>query len=359
VRSAVERAGIDGKKIEQIFMGCVLPAGLGQAPARQAALGAGLPLAVQATTVNKMCGSGMQAAIMAHDAIRSGSADVVFAGGMESMTRAPYLMTKHRGGARIGHDILFDSLYCDGLEDTSEPGKLMGHFAEDVAKLNQITREEQDLYAAESLMRAKRTADEGWFAMEIAGVMVDGRSGAKSITRDEHPDKVDVAKIPALKPAFVPDGTITAASSSVISDGAAGFVVCRRSVAEREGLTAKAEIVGHAAYAGAARDFATAPVHAVTRLLKKLGWSVTDVDLFEINEAFALVPMIAMRELSIPHDRMNIWGGACALGHPVGASGARIIVTLMSAMRVRGARRGVASLCLAGGEAVAVALEFS
>jgi acetyl-CoA C-acetyltransferase len=358
MRASVERTHIAAGKIEQVFIGCVLPAGLGQSPARQSALGAGLPLTVQATTVNKMCGSGMQAAIFAYDTVRSGSADIVFAGGMESMTRVPYLMAKHRGGARIGHDVLLDGLYRDGLEDTYESGMLMGHFAEDTAKSYQFSREEQDAYAIASLTRAKHAADAGWFEPEIAAITTAQHGSEKRVARDEHFDKVDVAKIPSLRPAFAPDGTITPASSSAISDGAAGFLVCRQSAAEREDLVIQAEIVGHAAYAGAAREFSTAPGHAVSRLLDRIGWRIADVDLFEVNEAFAVVPMITMRDLGIAHDRMNVWGGACALGHPVGASGARIMVTLLSALQRQGARRGVASLCLAGGEAVAIALEI-
>ena len=357
VKAALERAGVRGEQIDQIIMGCVLPAGLGQAPARQAALGAGLPLSVTATTVNKMCGSGMQAAIMAFDALAAGSSDIVVAGGMESMSGAPYLLAKHRAGARIGHDTVSDSMYLDGLEDAYSPGKLMGVFAEEAAAAYQFSREAQDAYAVESLTRARRAVETGAFKREIAAVEVSTRKGTEVVDTDEAPLKADLAKIPTLKPAFSRDGTVTAANSSSISDGAAALVITRASVAERLGLTVVARIVAHAAHAHEPGLFTTAPVPAIQKVLAKAGWSVGDVDLFEVNEAFAVVAMIAMKELAIPHDRINVNGGACALGHPIGASGARILATLLSALEARGAKRGVASLCIGGGEATAMAVE--
>ncbi|MDB5431125.1 MAG: acetyl-CoA C-acyltransferase [Caulobacter sp.] len=358
VKAALERAGIAGDAVEQIFMGCVLPAGLGQAPARQAALGAGLPLSVQATTVNKMCGSGMQAAIMAHDALAAGQADVIVAGGMESMTGAPYLMTKHRGGARIGHDTISDSMYLDGLEDAYTPGKLMGAFAEETAAAYQFTREDQDAYAIESLSRAVKAIQSGAFVGEIASVTVKGRKGDVVVDQDEQPLKADPAKIPTLRPAFSKEGTITAANASSISDGAAALVITRASVAEKLGMTVVARIVSHAAHAHESGLFTTAPVPAMHKALAKAGWSVGDVDLFEINEAFAVVPMIALREMGFDRDRLNVNGGATALGHPIGASGARILATLLAALQARGGRRGLASLCIGGGEATAMAVEL-
>ena len=358
VKAAVERAKVSPDKIEQIFMGCVLPAGLGQAPARQAAIGAGLPLSVEATTVNKMCGSGMQAAIMAHDALAAGQADVIVAGGMESMTNAPYLMAKHRGGARIGHDVISDSMYLDGLEDAYTPGKLMGAFAEDSAREYQLTREAQDAYAIESLARAKHAIESGAFDREVVPVEIVGRKGTDTVSKDEQPLKADPAKIPTLKPAFAKDGTITAANASSISDGAAALVMTRESVAKRLGLPIVARVAAHAAHAHEPALFTTAPVPAMQKALKKAGWSVDDVDLFEVNEAFAVVAMIAMRELDIPHDKLNVNGGACALGHPIGASGARILATLLSALEARGKKRGLASLCIGGGEATAMAVEL-
>ena len=357
VKAALERAGVRGEQIDQIIMGCVLPAGLGQAPARQAALGAGLPLSVTATTVNKMCGSGMQAAIMAFDALAAGSSDLVVVGGMESMSGAPYLLAKHRAGARIGHDTVSDSMYLDGLEDAYSPGKLMGVFAEEAAAAYQFSREAQDAYAVESLTRARRAVETGAFKREIAAVEVSTRKGTEVVDTDEAPLKADLAKIPTLKPAFSRDGTVTAANSSSISDGAAALVITRASVAERLGLTVVARIVAHAAHAHEPGLFTTAPVPAIQKVLAKAGWSVGDVDLFEVNEAFAVVAMIAMKELAIPHDRINVNGGACALGHPIGASGARILATLLSALEARGAKRGVASLCIGGGEATAMAVE--
>ncbi len=358
VKAALERSGAEAGDVEQILMGCVLPAGLGQAPARQAGLGAGLPLSVEATTVNKMCGSGMQAAIMAHDLLAAGSADIVVAGGMESMTGAPYLMAKHRGGARIGHDVISDSMYLDGLEDAYTPGKLMGAFAEETARSYQFTREQQDAYAIESLARAKRAVEDGSFEREIIAVEVTTRKGTETVSRDEQPLKADPAKIPTLKPAFAKDGTITAANASSISDGAAALVMTRESVAKARGLKIVARVVAHAAHAHEPGLFTTAPVPAMRKALKKAGWTVADVDLFEVNEAFAVVPMIAMQELGIPHDKLNVNGGACALGHPIGASGARVIATLLSALEARGKTRGLASLCIGGGEATAMAVEL-
>lgn len=358
VKAALERAGLDADKVEQIFMGCVLPAGLGQAPARQAGVGAGLPLHVEATTVNKMCGSGMQAAIMAHDALAAGSAEVIVAGGMESMTNAPYVMAKHRGGARIGHDVISDSMYLDGLEDAYTPGKLMGAFAEDTARQYQFTREDMDAYAIESLSRARKAVESGAFEREIVPVEVKTRKGAETVSQDEQPLKADPAKIPTLRPAFAKDGAITAANASSISDGAAALVMMRESTAKSLGLKVVARVVAHAAHAHEPDQFTTAPVPAMRKALKKAGWTVDDVDLFEVNEAFAVVAMIAMRELDIPHDKLNVNGGACALGHPIGASGARVLCTLLSALEARGGKRGVASLCIGGGEATAMAVEL-
>src|SRR5687767_13679905 len=324
VEAAVERAGVDKDAIEKIYMGCVLPAGLGQAPARQAALKAGLPQSVEATTVNKMCGSGMQAAIMAADTIAAGSADIVLAGGMESMTNAPYLMTKHRGGARIGHDKIIDHMFFDGLEDAYEQGRLMGSFAEDSARDYQFTRAAQDDYAIASLERAQKAQKEGWFARELTPVEVQGRKGVTTVSEDEQPAKGDASKIPTLKPAFAKDGTITAANASSISDGAAAMVITRQSVADRLGLKPVARIVAHAAHAHEPAKFTTAPVSAMTKALAKAGWDAKEVDLYEVNEAFACVAMIAMHDLGIPHDKINVHGGATALGHPIGASGARV-----------------------------------
>jgi acetyl-CoA C-acetyltransferase len=359
VKAAVERAGLAPEKIEQIYMGCVLPAGLGQAPARQAALGAGLGQHVEATTVNKMCGSGLQAVMMASDSLMAGSADVIVAGGMESMTGAPYLMNKHRGGARIGHDVVVDSMMMDGLEDAYSPGKPMGSFAEDTARTYQFTREAQDAYAVESLTRARAAIASGAFKAEITPVDVATRKGTETISEDEQPGKAMPEKIPGLKPAFAKDGTITAASSASISDGAAALVMTRESVAKALDLPIVARIVSHSAHAHEPGLFTTAPVPAIQKALKKAGWSVEDVDLWEVNEAFAVVPMIAMQELGISHDRLNVNGGATALGHPIGASGARVLATLLGALQTRGGKRGVASLCIGGGEAVALAVELA
>ena len=358
VKAAVERAGVAPDAIDRVYMGCVLPAGLGQAPARQAALGAGLPISAEATTVNKMCGSGMQAAIMAHDALLAGSADVIVAGGMESMTNAPYLLPKHRGGARIGHDVIKDSTMLDGLEDAYTAGKPMGAFAQDTANEYQIGRAEQDEYALRSLERAKAAISSGAFAKEIVPVTVAGKGGDVAVAVDEQPGNAKPDKIPGLKPAFAKDGTITAASSASISDGAAALVMTRESVADRKGLKKVARIVAHAAHAHEPSKFVTAPVFAIRKVLAKTGWNVADVDLFEVNEAFAVVAMIAAKELDIPAEKLNVNGGATALGHPIGASGARIIATLIAALENRGGKRGIASLCIGGGEATAVAVEL-
>lgn len=358
VGAAVERAGLKGEAIERIYMGCVLPAGLGQAPARQAAIRAGLPQHIEATTVNKMCGSGMQAAIMASDALAAGSADLIIAGGLESMTNAPYLSLKHRNGARIGHDRLYDHMFLDGLEDAYEPGRAMGTYAEEIATEYQFTREAQDDYAIASLTRAQMAQRSGGFDREIVPVEVKTRKGVVTVALDEQPAKGDPAKIPTLKPAFAKDGTVTAANASSISDGAAALVMTRASVAERLGLTPVARLVAHAGHAHAPARFTTAPVFAMQKALAKAGWGVGDVELFEVNEAFAVVAMIAMRDLSIPHDILNINGGACAMGHPIGASGARIMATLIAALQNNGQKRGMASLCIGGGEATAVALEL-
>ena len=358
VKAAVARAGVNPDQIDRIYMGCVLPAGLGQAPARQAALGAGLPRSVEATTVNKMCGSGMQAAIMADEALRSGAVDVVIAGGMESMTNAPYLLQKHRGGARIGHDRIMDSMMLDGLEDAYEPGKAMGVFAEETARDYQFTREAMDAFAIESLRRANEAVSGGGFADEVVPVTVKTRAGETLVEQDEQPGKARPDKIPTLKPAFIKDGAITAANASSISDGAAALVMARESVAKALGLTIEARVVATAAHAHEPAKFTTAPVPAIQKLLKKAGWTVDEVDLFEINEAFAAVTMIAMRDLGIPHDKVNVNGGATALGHPIGASGARILATLIAALKARGLKRGVASLCIGGGEATAMAVEL-
>jgi acetyl-CoA C-acetyltransferase len=358
VRAAVERAGVPGDAVDKIFMGCVLPAGLGQAPARQAALGAGLARSTEATTVNKVCGSGMQAAIFAHDMLAAGSAEMVVAGGMESMSNSPYLLKKHRSGARIGHDAVYDHMMLDGLEDAYDSGRAMGTFAEDAAREYQFTRSDQDDYAIESLRRANEAIRSGAFEREIVPVTVKSRKGEEQVAIDEQPGKANPERIPSLKPAFAKDGTITAANASSISDGAAALVVTRASVAERLGVKPVARIVSHAAHAQAPDKFTSAPVPAVRKALERAGWSVGDVDLFEVNEAFACVAMIAMRDLSIPRDRLNVHGGATALGHPIGASGARLLATLISALETHGRKRGLATLCIGGGEATAMAVEL-
>ena len=358
VRAAVERAGVSGEDIDRIYMGCVLPAGLGQAPARQAALKAGLPKSVEATTVNKVCGSGMQTVIMAADALAVGNADVIVAGGMESMTNAPYLLKKHRSGARIGHDTAYDHMFLDGLEDAYEAGKAMGSFAQVTADEYQLTRADMDNFSIESLARANGAIASGAFVDEIAPVTFATRAGEVTVDTDEAPGKGKPDKIPQLKPAFAKDGTITAATSSSISDGAAALVITRESVAKAQGKAPVARIVAMAAHAQEPKDFTTAPVGAIRKVLDKAGWSVADVDLWEVNEAFACVAMFAMKDIGIPHDRINVNGGATALGHPIGASGARVIVTLLGALKSKGLKRGIASLCIGGGEGTAVAVEL-
>nr|WP_314875553.1 acetyl-CoA C-acyltransferase [uncultured Pseudomonas sp.] len=357
IRAAVERAGVEPTSIDQLLFGCVLPAGLGQAPARQAALGAGLDKGTTCTTLNKMCGSGMQAAIMAHDLLLAGSAEVVVAGGMESMSNAPYLLDKARSGYRMGHGRMLDHMFLDGLEDAYDKGRLMGTFAEDCAQAGGFSREAQDAFAIGSLTRAQAAITEGRFAAEIVAVEVTEGKQTRLISDDEQPPKARLDKIPQLRPAFREVGSVTAANSSSISDGAAALVLMRRSQAEQRGLTPLAVIHGHAAFADAPALFPTAPIGAIDKLLKRTGWSLAEVDLFEINEAFAVVTLAAMQHLDLPHDKVNVHGGACALGHPIGASGARILVTLLSALRQRNLRRGVAAICIGGGEATAMAVE--
>ena len=358
IAAALERAQLAPEQVEELLFGCVLPAGQGQAPARQAALGAKLPTSTGCTTVNKMCGSGMKAAMLAHDLILAGSAEIAVAGGMESMTNAPYLIPKARGGYRIGHAMIYDHMMLDGLEDAYEKGRAMGTFGEDCASKYHFTREQQDEFAIESVTRAQKASADGSFAWEIAPVTVTGRAGTTVIDSDEGPRRIKVDKIASLKPAFKKDGTITAASSSSINDGAAALVLMRASTAARLGRQPLARIVGHSNHAQAPAWFTTAPIAAIEKLYKKVGWTTDDVDLFEINEAFAVVPMAAMVEHGIARARVNIHGGACALGHPIGASGARILVTLMGALRRTGGKRGVASLCIGGGEATAMAIEM-
>ncbi len=357
IREAVARAGVAPSDVNEAFMGNVLPAGLGQAPARQAAIFGGLPEAVPCTTVSKVCGSGMKAVMLGSDLIAAGRAGIVVAGGMESMTNSPYLLPKARGGYRLGHGEIKDHMFLDGLEDAYEH-RLMGTYAEDAARHYQFTREDQDAYATESLMRAKRACTDGSFADEIAAVKVATRKGEVEIKVDEQPGKADPAKIPTLKPAFAKDGTVTAANSSSISDGAAALVLASAAVADQRGLKPIARIVAQAGFAHEPRWFTTAPVGAIKCALAEAGWQAQDVDLFEINEAFANVAMIAMRDLGLPHGKVNVNGGACALGHPIGASGARILVTLLNALQRRGGKRGIASLCIGGGEATAVAVEL-
>ncbi len=357
IQAAVDRAGVAPEAVDQVIMGCVLPAALGQAPARQAALGAGLPISTGATTINKVCGSGMKAAMMAAEAIIAGTSDVVVAGGMESMTNAPYLLTKHRSGARLGHDSLKDSMFLDGLEDAYEPGRAMGSFAEETCREYQFTREQQDDYALRSLTRAKAAIESGAFAREIVPVEVAGRGGTTLVAVDEQPGNAKPEKIPTLKPAFAKDGTITAANASSISDGAAALVITKESVAKAQDLPVAARILAWATNSQEPARFTSAPVPAIRKVMEKAGWSLDDVDLFEINEAFAMVPMIAMAELGIPANKLNVNGGATALGHPIGASGARIIATLVAALETRGLKRGIASLCIGGGEGTAIAIE--
>ncbi|MGO7393556.1 acetyl-CoA C-acyltransferase [Rhizobium ruizarguesonis] len=357
IRAALQRSRVEAEAIEEVVFGCVLPAGQGQAPARQAAIHAGLPFATAASTVNKMCGSGMKAVMMAHDLIAAGSASVAVAGGMESMTNAPYLLDKARGGYRLGHGRVVDHMFLDGLEDAYDKGRLMGSFAEDCAEAYQFTREAQDNYAIASLTRAQKAIAEGCFDSEIAPVTVKSGKAEKVASRDEQPGKAKLDKIPTLKPAFRDGGTVTAANSSSISDGAAALVLMRRSEAEHRGLKPLATILGHATHSQAPNLFATAPIGALQKLSDRTGLPLSEVDLFEINEAFAVVAMAAMRDLNLPHEKVNVHGGACALGHPIGASGARILVTLLAALERYDLKRGMAALCIGGGEATAVAIE--
>jgi len=358
VKGALDNSGLSPDDIDEAIIGCVLPAGQGQAPARQAVLGAGLPQKVGCTTINKMCGSGMRAAMMAHDTILAGSADIMVAGGMESMTNAPYLLPKMRGGARLGHGEVKDSMFLDGLEDAYDKGKLMGVFAEQTAQHYQFTREAQDDYAISSLDRANAAINKGYFKQEISPVTVKSRKGEVIYDTDEQPGKARPEKIPTLRPAFAKDGTVTAANSSSISDGAAALIMMKQSDAEARGLSPLARITGHSTHAHAPEWFSTAPIGAIEKLYEKTGWTDKDVDLYEINEAFAVVTMAAMRDLGLDHNKVNIHGGACAMGHPIGASGARILVTLISALKTHGKERGIAALCIGGGEATAMAVEL-
>ncbi len=357
IRAAVERAGVASDAVEEVLFGCVLPAGLGQAPARQAALGAGLDKSTRCTTLNKMCGSGMEAAILAHDMLLAGSAEVVVAGGMESMSNAPYLLDRARSGYRMGHGSVIDHMFLDGLEDAYDKGRLMGTFAEDCAQEHGFTRETQDAFAIASTTRAQQAIADGSFNAEIVPLQVMVGKEQKTISHDEQPPKAKLDKITSLKPAFREGGTVTAANSSSISDGAAALLLMRRSEAQKRGLQPLAVIHGHAAFADTPGLFPVAPVGAIQKLLKKTDWNIDDVELFEINEAFAVVSLVTMSKLEIPHDKVNVHGGACALGHPIGASGARILVTLLSALRQKGLKRGVAAICIGGGEATAMAVE--
>ncbi|MDX0521955.1 acetyl-CoA C-acyltransferase [Sinorhizobium medicae] len=359
IADALKRAGIASDAVDEVVFGCVLTAGQGQAPARQASLGAGLPLGVGATTVNKMCGSGMKAAMLAHDLIKAESASIVVAGGMESMTNAPYLLDRARQGYRIGHQRALDHMFLDGLEDAYDKGRLMGTFAEDCAEAYQFTRGAQDDYAIASLDKAKKAGADGSFADEIVSLSIGSGKGERTVSLDEQPQKARAEKIPLLKPAFREGGTVTAANASSISDGAAALVLMRRSAAETQGVTPLAIVRGHATHADAPKLFPTAPIGAINALCQRIGWDIGGVDLFEINEAFAVVPMAAIRDLGLAAEKVNVNGGACALGHPIGASGARVIVTLVNALRRRGLRRGIASVCIGGGEATAVAVEVS
>jgi acetyl-CoA C-acetyltransferase len=357
IRAAVERAKIQPAEVDEVIMGCVLPAGQGQAPARQASLGAGLPIGTGATTVNKICGSGMKAAMFGHDLLSCGNGQVIVAGGMESMTNSPYLLPKARAGLRLGHSQVVDHMFFDGLEDAYDKGRLMGTFAEDTAAKYGFTRQEQDAFAVASLQRAQAASTQGLFAWEVIPMAIKAGKDVKFVESDEAPFKANFEKIPTLKPAFREGGTVTAANSSSIADGAAALVMMRRSTAEKRGLAPLATIVAHATHSQEPAWFTTAPVGALAKLFDRAGWSAKDVDLYEINEAFAIVTMAAMEEHGLPHEKVNVHGGACALGHPIGASGARILATLIGALRKRGLTRGVASLCIGGGEAVAMALE--
>ncbi|MEH6545590.1 MAG: acetyl-CoA C-acyltransferase [Sneathiella sp.] len=359
IKAALDRAGVVGSDIDEVIMGCVLPAGLGQAPARQASFGADIPDSVGCTTVNKMCGSGMRAAMYAFDAIKAESSDVMVAGGFESMTNAPYILPKVRDGLRLGHGTVKDHMFLDGLEDAYEEGRLMGSFAEETAGLYQFTREAQDAYAIESLARSKKATEDGSFEAEITPVTFKTRKGEVTIDKDEQPLKGNPEKIPTLRPAFAKDGTVTAANSSSISDGGAALVMMKQSEAEKRGLKPIAKFLAHSTHARKPSEFTMAPIDAIQKVMDKVNWTKDDVDLFEINEAFAVVTMAAMKDLGLDHDKVNVHGGACALGHPVGASGARIVVTLLSALQKYGKKRGVAALCIGGGEATAMALELS
>lgn len=357
IKATLERAQLSPERVDEVLLGCVLPAGQGQAPARQAARHAGLPDAVGASTINKVCGSGMKATMLAHDIILAGSADIVVAGGMESMSNAPYLLSGARTGYRVGHDKIFDHMMLDGLEDAYERGRAMGDFGEAAAEAYGFTRADQDDFATETLLRARTAIENGAFAKEIAAVTVSSKAGEVLIDTDEHPLKVSPDKIRSLKPAFRANGTITAASASANADGAAALILTRRSIAEKDGLPILAEIKGHAAHSQDPAWYTTAPIPAIRKLLDKTGWGVEDVDLFEINEAFAVVAMAAAKDLGIVRDKLNVNGGACALGHPIGATGARLIVTLLHALERQGLKKGVASLCIGGGEATAIAIE--
>ena len=357
IRAALQRSRVELDAVDEVVFGCVLPAGLGQAPARQAAIGAGLPFSTGATTVNKMCGSGMKAVMLTHDLLAAGSATIGVAGGMESMTNAPYLLDRARGGYRLGHGRVIDHMFLDGLEDAYDKGRLMGTFAEDCAEAYQLTREAQDHYAVTSLTRAQEAIHTGCFEAEITPVTIAAGKSEQTVSRDEQPGKAKIDKIPLLKPAFRDGGTVTAANSSSISDGAAALVLMRRSEAERKGLAPLATITGHATHSQAPNLFATAPIGALQKLSDRTGWPLETVDLFEINEAFAVVAMAAMRDLRLPEEKVNVHGGACALGHPIGASGARILVTLLAALKRYDLKRGMAALCIGGGEATAVAIE--
>ncbi|MHB0777247.1 acetyl-CoA C-acyltransferase [Halomonas sp. WWR20] len=357
IRAALERSGLAPQAVEEVLFGCVLSAGLGQAPARQAALGAGLEKSTLCTTLNKMCGSGMQAAILAHDTLLAGSREVAVAGGMESMSNAPYLLERARSGYRMGHGRVVDHMFLDGLEDAYDTGRLMGTFAEDCAETYGLSREAQDAFAIASLTRAQQAISDGTFATEIVPVTARVGKQEQTVEHDEQPPKARLDKIPGLRPAFREGGSVTAANASSISDGAAALVMMRRSQAERRGLTPLAIVHGHAAFADAPNLYPTAPIGAIRQLADKTGWSLAEVDLYEINEAFAVVSMVTMQELDLPHDKVNIHGGACALGHPIGASGARILVTLLNALRTHGLRRGIAAICIGGGEATAMAVE--
>jgi acetyl-CoA C-acetyltransferase len=358
IKAALERAAVDPAAIDETIMGCVLPAGQGQAPARQASVGAGIPVSTGCTTVNKMCGSGMKAVMIAHDAIKAGSSVISVAGGMESMTNSPYILPKVRDGLRLGHASMLDHMFIDGLEDAFDKGRLMGSFAEDCATKYSFSRQAQDAYAIESLTRARQAIEDGTFVREITPVQFETRKGLVTVDVDEQPGKAKIDRIPDLRPAFAKEGTVTAANSSSISDGAAALVLTSSSHAETLGLTQRARIIAHTSFAQEPGWFTTAPVSAVRLLMEKIDWSISDVDLFEVNEAFAVVAMAAMNDLKIPHEKLNVRGGACALGHPVGASGARIIVTLIHALEDMGLKRGIASLCIGGGEATAVAVEI-